>query len=77
MQNAACCGAALALYPYSSHQYLFHHAVFYVENEADMEVLLKKAAADPGILEEKRKQSFAVAEETLDYVKLAARLYQE
>lgn len=77
MENAACCGAALALYPYSSYTYLFHDAAFYIKDEAGMEDLLRRIADHPELLEEKRVKSYAIAREKLDYVKLAARLYRD
>ena len=76
MQNALCCGAAAALYPHESHKYLLGDSVFYIETVDDMKDLFELIAKNPQILEEKRRISFKIAQEKLDYKKLAARLYE-
>lgn len=76
MQNAACCGSALALYPHESHKYLMGDTVFYIDTVEDMKKLFKQISENPEILEEKRKKSFELAKEKLDYAKLAKRLYE-
>lgn len=76
MQSAMCCGCALVLYPYESHKYLLDDSVFYVKDYADIEQLLKRILNNPQLIEEKRKQSFAIAKEMLDYKKLAYKLYE-
>lgn len=76
MQNALCCGSAAALYPHESHKYLLGDSVFYIETVEDMKNLFELISKEPQILEEKRKLSFKIAQEKLDYKKLAARLYE-
>lgn len=76
MQNALCCGSAAALYPHESHKYLLGDSVFYIESAEDMKDLFEQIARDPEILEDKRKMSFELAKEKLDYKKIAARLYE-
>lgn len=76
MQNALCCGSAAALYPHESHKYLLGNSVFYIETVEDMKNLFKLISKNPQKLEEKRKLSFKIAQEKLDYKKLAARLYE-
>lgn len=76
MQNAACCRCALALYPHRSHKQLWEDKVFYIETAEDMAALFKKIAENPQMLEDKRRLSYAEAEKTLDYRKLAARIYR-
>ncbi len=75
MQNAACCRCALALYPYESHKYLLGESVFYIKNARDIVELLNEILRNPQIIRQKRDEIFAVAQEKLDYRKLAARLY--
>ena len=76
MQNALCCGSAVALYPYDSHKFLLGDSVFYIENVEDMKNLFEEIANDRNILEGKRNMSNKIARERLDYKVLAARLYQ-
>jgi len=76
MQNALCCGSAAALYPHESHKYLLGDSVFYIETVEDMKKLFELISKDPQKLEDKRKMSFKIAQEKLDYKKLAARLYE-
>ena len=75
MQQALCCGAAAMLYPYKSHKDLLGETVFYAASVDDMETILNKILIDPMILETKRRQSFKLAKEKLDYRVLASRLY--
>ncbi|MEA4872634.1 MAG: glycosyltransferase [Synergistaceae bacterium] len=76
MQNALCCGSAAALYPHESHKYLLGDSVFYIETVEDMKKLFELISKDPQKLEDKRIMSFKIAQEKLDYKKLAARLYE-
>lgn len=75
MQNAACCGCALALYPHESHRYLLGENAFYVEDAEDLERLFRSVLREPGLIREKREGSFLLAKQKLDYRKLAAKLY--
>lgn len=74
MQNAACSGCALALYPYKSHIELFGNSVFYISSEKDVEHLFMDIANNREILEEKAKDSFTIAKSKLDYQMLARKI---
>lgn len=76
MQNAVCCGSALALYPHPSHKYLLADSVFYIETVDDMAELFNSILETPEILEKKREKSYQLAKDKLDYKKIAERLYQ-
>ena len=76
MQNAACCACALALYPYESHQYLLGDSAFYVKDYEDIKHLLWQVLENPELIEAKRRESFIIAKEKLDYKKLAEKLYE-
>ena len=76
MQNAICCGAPIILYPYKSHKSFIKGNGWFAETTADMTTIFSEVVADPAILEEKRKNSFSLAHEFLDYSRLAARLYE-
>lgn len=76
MQNAACCRCALALYPHESHKQLWQDKVFYIETVEDMLALFNEIAKNPLILAKKRRLSYMEAEKTLDYRKIAARIYK-
>lgn len=75
MQNAACCGCALALYPYESHRYLWGEDVFYVEDAEDMERLFRNILREPNRIRVKKEGSFLTARQKLDYRNLADKLY--
>lgn len=77
MQAAACCRCALALYPYGNHELLLGESVFYVENLSDIIDLLKRILNNPYLIQQKREQSYKIAEAQLDYKKLAAWLYEK
>lgn len=76
MQNAVCCNSAVALYPHKSHVFLLHDSAFYIESIEDMVNLFNEISVNTEILENKRKLSFKIACEKLDYRKLAKRLYE-
>lgn len=76
MQNAACCGCAEVLYPYSSYKVLLGDAVLYAENVEQLTQALNSLATDPQLLKKKKKQLFQVACEKLDYKKQAERILQ-
>lgn len=75
MQNAACCGSALALYPYESHKVLMEETCFYINTIEDMVQLFKKITEQPNILDMKRLESYTLVQNKLDYKILAKRLY--
>lgn len=76
MQNAACCGCAEVLYPYSSYKVLLGDAVLYAENVEQLAQALNSLATDPQLLKKKKEQLFQVACEKLDYKKQAERILQ-
>jgi len=77
MQNAACSRCALLLYPYKSHKYLWNeNVVFYVRNENEIRSALLSIINNPFEIEIKRKLSYELALEKLDYNKLASRIYK-
>lgn len=76
LQNAICCWSAVATYPHIAYKHLFGDDVFYIQTADDIEKLLHKILRDKNILYEKRMKSFKLAQEILDYKKIAARLYR-
>ena len=76
MQNALCCGCAVALYPHESHKYLLKDNAFYVETMDDMEALFSDILVHRNKLHELQMKDYAIAKEVLDYKILAKRLYQ-
>lgn len=76
MQNALCCGSAVAVYPHKSHTFLLNNTVFYIESVTDMVNLFNEVADNTKVLENMRKLSLKLACEKLDYRELAKRLYK-
>jgi glycosyltransferase involved in cell wall biosynthesis len=76
LQNALCCGCAVAIYPHESHKYLLGDSAFYINDKEDIKNVLNCVLKDINILKEKQKQSFWIACKQLDYKVLAERLYQ-
>jgi len=76
MQNAICCGNAVAVYPYTSHKVILEDRAFYVESREDIEHLLIHLECNPDALKEKHEALHKLALEALDYRVLAARLYR-
>ena len=76
MQNAICCGAPVLLYPHKSYKHFIKGNCWYVETTEEMTAVFSAVSANPEILKEKGKNSFSMANELLDYKKLAARLYK-
>jgi len=76
MQDALCSGCAAAIFPYKSHKYLLNDSVFYIETIDDLVKILKIISTDRSILEEKRRESFFIAENSLDYQKTTRIIYQ-
>lgn len=75
MQNALCCGCAAALYPFKSHEFLLKESVFYIESTEDLVEVIKNVLTDRSVLESKRKESFQIAKNELDYKKISALIY--
>lgn len=76
MQNALCCRNAVAIYPYSSHKYLLGDSAFYIQNENDIQVVLKSISKNIDILKSKKEKCFKIATQVLDYKVLARKLYE-
>lgn len=76
MQNALCCGSAVAVYPHESHKWLLHDNAFYIMTVEDMEKLFNDIVTNRDILNEMKRKSFSLAKEVLDYKILAQRLYR-
>lgn len=75
MQNAVCCGNAVALYPHPSHKALLEDRAFYVESRQDIESLLRYIVRNADALDRKRRELREIALDVLDYRVLATRLY--
>lgn len=75
MQNAICCGTAIALYPYKSHEPYLKNNGFYVSSEEDYINVLHKICKSPSLLDTMSDSSLEIANNILDYRVLAARLY--
>jgi glycosyltransferase involved in cell wall biosynthesis len=75
MQNAICCGAPVALYPYPSHEPYVKGNGFWVKETADFITVFERIAANPALLNDMSECSFELARSLLDYKILAARLY--
>lgn len=76
MQNALCCGSAVALFPHHSYKRLLNDSAFWVETVDDMKRLLQNISDNPESLREKQEAGQKVAKGQLDYRVLANRLYQ-
>lgn len=76
LQNALCCGAAAAVFPYESHKYLLEDSVFYIEKFDDIVKIFDAISTDYKILNDKQQKSFSIACKLLDYKVLAKRLYR-
>lgn len=76
MQNAICCSCPVALYPYPSHEPYLQGNGFFVKNEDDYIKVFNLIAQNPHLIEEMKKASYKIANDLLDYKKLAARIYE-
>lgn len=76
MQNAMCCGCAIMLYPHNSHQPFLNDNGWYVETQDDMVNVFLEVSRDPEMLIFMKNKSLKIANEMLDYKKLAAKLYE-
>lgn len=74
--TAVCCGLPILLYPSISYKKMFNINAFWVKNKKEMEEVLVKVIARPNILDDMSKRSYEIANDILDYRKLAARLYE-
>ena len=74
MQNAICCGCAVMLYPFRSHEPFLKGNGYYVSSVEDMKNAFENISKDPSILAQMRDNSYVIAHELLDYEKLAERI---
>jgi len=76
MQNAICCGCAMILFPHKSHEPYLQGNGYYVKTVEDMREVFEDIVNKPEKLPIMRQNSMKIAQDLLDYKKLAARLYQ-
>ncbi|WP_373332392.1 glycosyltransferase family 4 protein [Thiopseudomonas alkaliphila] len=76
MQNAICCSCPVALYPYPSHEPYIQGNGFFVKNENDYVDVFNTLTRSPHLISQMKKASYKIANDLLDYKKLAARLYE-
>lgn len=76
MQNALCAFLPVMLYPHKSHQPFLKGNGFFVKDTEDMIACFSRISENPSLLEEMKQQSRQIAQEILDYRRLAARLYR-
>lgn len=75
MQNAICCGTPVALYPYESHKPYIAGNGLLIANDVDYSVMFSELACNKFDLSGMSNASYVIANELLDYKKLASRLY--
>lgn len=76
MQNALCNENMVVLYPYESHFPYMKKNGFFVKNKEDIKDILTLISQDTSIIKEMKKNSLKLAEEMLDYTKLAREIYK-
>lgn len=74
MQNAICCGAPVALYPYESHVPYVVENGFFIKNKSDYMCVFSGLAEGKFNLGAMSAASYVIAYNLLDYKKLAERL---
>ncbi|HEB5046602.1 TPA: glycosyltransferase family 4 protein [Aeromonas hydrophila subsp. hydrophila] len=74
MQNAICCGAPVALYPYESHVPYVVDNGFFIKNKSDYMCVFSGLAEGKFNLGAMSAASYVIAYNLLDYKKLAERL---
>lgn len=74
MQMATCCGAPTMLYPHESHFDYDRGNIFFVKTVDDMAKVFKQVAASPDILTAMKQNALDLANDLLDYDKLADRI---
>lgn len=75
MQNAICCGTPVALYPYESHKSYIAGNGLLIANDFDYSIMFSDLACNKFDLAGMSNASYIIANELLDYKKLASRLY--
>ena len=76
MQNAMCSGCAVMLYPHKSHQPYVSGNGYFIRNEEEITACLENIAEHPELLPALKRRSFEIAQNILDYEKLADRIFQ-
>lgn len=76
LQHAICCGLPVMVFPYPSHALLVQGNGFFVSTEEDMKTRMAELVGQPELITRMRKGSCEIANQLLDYRKLAARLYR-
>lgn len=75
MQNAACARAALILYPFENHTFIFGENALYAESTEDLTNIFIDISKGNIDIKDVRKRCFRIAKEKLDYESLVNRLY--
>ena len=75
MQQAICARSAVILAPHKSHKKLLGDVPFYIERKEDLEAILTNLTCQE--LADRKKESFKIARDVLDYRMLARRLTRE
>ncbi len=73
-QVSLCCGCVAMVYPYMSHKYLMEENCIYVTGKEDMVKVFEAILTDETLLVKMKEKSYIIAEEKLNYVKLARRI---
>ena len=74
MQVATCCGAPTMLYPHESHYDYDKGNIFFVKTVVDMKQVFLSVSNNPQQLKAMEKAAIQLAEQMLDYDKLAGRI---
>ena len=74
MQNAMCCGCAVMLYPHKSHKPYVQGNGYYISDVPDMIRVFRDISENPQRVSLMKEKSYKIAEEILDYQKLAERV---
>lgn len=75
LQVAACCGSAVAVFPFIDYTKLMADGAFYVRDFEDCKSVMQRVSDDPSVLRSMAVASYEVACRQLDYRVLARRLY--
>lgn len=75
MQNAICCGTPVALYPYESHSPYVHNNGLFIKDKSEYVKMFSDLSMGHFDLISMSAASYAIAHQSLDYKKLAERLY--
>lgn len=77
MQKAACLRCALVLYPFISHKFIFSdNEVIYLDESADLKVLLRERLMDIEYISNLRQTSYNRSKVTIDYMVIATYIYE-